>query len=413
MTAKQLRRISLLTGIALATTMAAASAQQPEGEETPPASSPARPVILQMTPGAELNTQPQKPKTPKRTSKPRIIPIPATAGAGEATTTTAALQPERPVKNATSDYTFCNRTSYAVSVAVGIRNGGLWATRGWWIIPAGQCTVVIKGKLEQPAYYSFARSSFAHTGLIRTWGGTQTLCTGKGNFQATSDGSDQCGPGFEAQGFAKVETNGKSAWTTTLTESANFKSLEQARIAGSQRLLYDIGRFDGPVDGVAGPKFSEALAQTRSALGILPTSDASGMYTKLLAEAAKGQAAAGLTFCNRTQDIVWSALGVDAQGKKQSQGWWRLQPGQCEKVIKDRLVDRYIYAFATADRTEGVDQTWGGTAQFCTRDSLFQIEDAADCAGRGFESTGFLEIDTGGRPGITFEFAPRREEANQ
>ncbi len=411
MTAKQLRRISLLTGIALATTIGAASAQQTEGDETPPPSLPARPVILPMTPGTELN--PTKPKTPKSSSKPRIIPIPATAGTGEPPTTTAALQPERPVKNATSDYTFCNRTSYAVSVAVGIRNGGLWATRGWWIIPAGECKIVIKGTLSQPAYYSFARSSFAHTGSIRTWGGTQTLCTGKANFQATSDGSDQCGPGFEAQGFAKVETSGKSAWTTTLTESANFKSLEQARIAGLQRLLYDIGRFDGPIDGAAGPKFSEALSQARSSLGIVSASDASGMYTKLLAEAAKGQAAAGLTFCNRTQDIVWSALGIDQQGKKQSQGWWRLQPGQCEKVIKDRLVDRYIYAFAAAERTEGVDQTWGGTVPFCTRDSLFQIEDASDCSGRGFESTGFLQIDTGGRPGITFEFAPRREDANQ
>src|SRR5262249_27063035 len=152
--------------------------------------------------------------------------------------------------------------------------------------------------------------------------------TGKGNFQATSDGSDQCGPGLEAQGFAKVETTGKSAWTTTLSESANFKSLEQARIAGLQRLLFDIGRFDGPIDGVAGPKFNEAMTQARTALGA-PATDAGGVYAKLLAEAAKNQAASGLTFCNRTQDIVWSALGIDAQGKKQSQGWWRLQPGQC------------------------------------------------------------------------------------
>ena len=413
MTAHRLRRISLLTGMALAAMTAVASAQQPENEEQPPAS---RPVILPMTPGSELNPKPSKPKVTIRKNKPRIIAVPGGAGPGGADnepSAPAALQPERPVKNATNDYTFCNRTSYAVSVAVGIRNGGLWATRGWWIIPAGECKVVIKGALSQPAYYSFARSSFAHTGSIRTWGGSQTLCTGKGNFQATSDGSDQCGPGFEAQGFAKIETNSKSAWTTTLSESANFKSLEQARIAGLQRLLYDLGRFDGPVDGVAGPKFSEALAQARSAFGIPGATDASTMYTKLLAEAAKTQAAAGLTFCNRTQDIVWTAMATDSQGKKRSMGWWRLQPGQCEKVIKDRLVDQYIYAFASADRTEGVAQSWGGTNQFCTRDSSFEIEDAADCAGRGFTGTGFLQIDTLGRPGITFEFAPRREETEQ
>ena len=289
----------------------------------------------------------------------------------------------------------------------------MWATRGWWIIPAGQCTVVIKGALTQPIYYSFARSSFAHTGPIRTWGGTQTLCTGKGNFQANSDGSDTCGPGFEAQDFAKIETNGKPAWTTTLSESTNFRSLDQARIAGLQRLLYDFGRFDGPIDGVAGPKFNEALAQARAAFAVPASPNNSALYSKLLAEAAKSQLAAGLTFCNRTQDIVWAALATDSQSKKQSMGWWRLQPQQCEKVIKDKLVDRYVYAFASADRTEGVAQSWGGTTQFCTRDSSFEIEEAADCTGRGFTGTGFLKIDTEGRPGITFEFAPKRDETAQ
>jgi uncharacterized membrane protein len=363
-----------------------------------------------MTPGSQLNPQAPKPKAPARTNKPRIIAVPdGNTGAA----TNAALQPERPVKETKSDYRFCNLSSYAVSVAVGIRNGSLWATRGWWIVPAGQCTVVIKGALSQPVYYSFARSSFAHTGPIRTWGGTQTLCTGKGNFKADSDGSDTCGPGFEAQDFAKVETNGKAAWVTTLSESAAYKSLDQSRVAGLQRLLYDLARFDGPIDGIAGPKFNEALAQTRTAYGIPAGSELGTVYTKLLAEAAKSQASAGLTFCNRTQDIVWTAMATESQGKKRSMGWWRLQPQQCEKVIKDRLVDQYVYAFASADRTEGVSQSWGGAVQFCTRETSFEIEDAADCAGRGFTGMGFQKIDTLGRPGITFEFAPQSDEAAQ
>ena len=394
--------------MALVAVTAVASAQQPEGEDPARPAKPPRPTILQVSPSGQLAPQTPKPKAPARGNKPRIIAVPdGKAGAA------SGLQPERPMKEATSDYSFCNRTSYAVSVAVGIRNGGLWATRGWWIVPAGQCTVVIKGTLSQPVYYSFARSSFAHTGPIRTWGGAQTLCTGKGNFQANSDGSDTCGPGFEAQDFAKVETNGKAAWVTTLTEAVAYKTLEQARIAGLQRLLYDLARFDGPIDGVAGPKFNEALVQARTALAIPAGADSAVTYTKLLAEAAKSQASAGLTFCNRTQDIVWTALATDSQSKKHSMGWWRLQPQQCEKVIKDRLVDQYVYAFASADRAEGVSQSWGGTTQFCTRESSFEIEDAADCAGRGFSSAGFLKIDTQGKPGITFEFAPQRDESAQ
>jgi uncharacterized membrane protein len=102
---------------------------------------------------------------------------------------------------------------------------------------------------------------------------------------------------------------------------------------------------------------------------------------------------------------------MDYQAKKESKGWWRLQPGQCAKVIKDRLDDRSVYGFAVADRVEGVVETWGGTYHFCTKDSSFEIDGDTDCAGRGFTSTGFMRIETTGRSGLTFEFAPRRAEA--
>jgi uncharacterized membrane protein len=411
LSATLLRRISLLTGLALLLTSGPGFAQP----ETPPpeASTPARPIVLPMTPGAELNKQQPKPTKPR----PRIItapgtpatsPAPTAATKPGAATPAVAAAPERP-RNATTDYTFCNRTSYAASIAVGIRNGGLWLTRGWWAVPAGECKVVVKGPLSQASYYVFARSSFAHTGSVRTWGGSQTLCIGNGAFQATSDGSDDCNAGYDPQGFAKVETEGKAAWTTTLSEDPGYKSMEQARVAGLQRLLYDLGRFEGPFDGIAGPKYNEALTQVRTELGVGPT-DTANLYAKLLAEAAKVQVSAGLTFCNRSQDVIWTALGQDLQGKKESKGWWRLQPGQCAKVIKDRLDDRVMYGFAIADR-EGSPETWGGADQFCTKDSSFDLEGVGDCAARGFTSTGFMKIETAGREGITFEFTPRRAEA--
>jgi hypothetical protein len=36
-----------------------------------------------------------------------------------------------------------------------------------------------------------------------------------------------------------------------------------------------------------------------------------------------------------------------------------------------------------------------------------------DCAGRGFTGTGFMKIETTGRAGLTFEFAPRRAEVQR
>lgn len=411
MSARALRHIVLLSGAAL---IAASTAFAQDGTSEAQPTTPARPIILPMTPGSELNKQPAKPAT---TPRPRIITAPGTAPTGPRPTTTAPTNavppPERP-RNATSDYTFCNRTSYAASIAVGIRNGGLWLTRGWWTVMAGECKIVVKGPLSQATYYVFARSSFAHTGPVRTWGGTQTLCIGNGAFQATSDGSDDCSAGYDPQGFAKVDTEGKSAWTTTLSEGggAVYKSLEQSRVAGLQRLLYDLGRFEGPIDGIPGPKFSEALTQVRTELGIGPM-DQAGLYARLLAEATKAQAQAGLTFCNRTQDVIWTALGQVAQNKKVSKGWWRLQPGQCAKVVKDRLDDGPLFGFGVADRVEGIPETWGGAEQFCTKDSSFEIDGVQDCAGSGFTATGFMKIETAGRSGLTFEFAPRRAEVRQ
>jgi uncharacterized membrane protein len=391
-----------LAGVAMLSVADMTWAQSQQSEPAP-AVTPARPVILPMTPGSELH-QP-KPKSPTK-PRPRIITAP-----GAKVTETAKKEPvEQLGKTATTDYTFCNKTSFAVNVAVGVRNGGLWLTRGWWTVPAGECKPVITGLLTLPIYYVFARSVFAHTGTIRTWGGSQTLCTGNGPFQATSDGSGDCSAGYEPQGFAKVETEGKSAWTTTLSETSEYKTLEQARTAGLQRLLADLGRFDGPIDGVAGPKFNEALAQARSELGIAQT-DSSTVYGRLLTEATKVQAVAGLTFCNRTQDVIWTALGTEYEGKKESKGWWRLQPGQCAKVIKDRLDERAVYGFAVADKIEGVPETWGGNDQFCTKVSSFEINEVTDCSGSGFTATGFMPIETAGRLGLTFEFTPRRADA--
>jgi uncharacterized membrane protein len=379
---------------------ATAAVAQPAGDTptTPAPPSPARPVTIQTTPGA--STAQPAPGTPKP-SKPRsrIITVP---GVGTSTDSGAPLKRD-------TDYQFCNRTSYEIQVALGMRlPSGNWATKGWWPIPSGECKAVIKGKLTQTSFYTFAKSSFAHAGPIRMWGGTQTLCTGKTQFEAQSDGSSQCGPGLEAQGFAKVETGGKSSWITFLTETPGYKTNEQARIAGLQRLLTDLGRYAGAIDGAVNPKFSEALAQTRTELNIPLTDDIGKLYAKLHSEAMKTSATLGLTFCNRTQDVVWAALARETQGKKVSQGWWKLQAGQCEKVIRDRLTDRFFYAFAE-HAGESPQQPWHGESYFCTRKHVFEIEGAEDCQGRGFDKTGFLQIDTGGNPSVTFEF--RRDEA--
>jgi uncharacterized membrane protein len=362
-----------------------------------------------MTPGNKLGSQ--KPAATDTTGgkRARIIPVgPARDNAVPGGASTGSAAP----KTSPNDYTFCNQTSYVLSIAVGLQTGAMVFTRGWWPIPSGECKVVIKGPLNQPVYYSFARSSYAHNGPIRTWGGTHDLCTGKMNFQASSSEGAPCGPGYVPQGFASVDTQGKSGWLTVLTEGSQFKSLPEARIAGMKRLLSDVGLFDGPIDGASGPKFTDAMNQARTALGA-PGADTSVLFSKLHSEAIKLQTSAGLTFCNRTQSIIWTAYGRESQGRAQSRGWYRLMPETCEKVVRERLTEPFIYAFASAEKPEGtgVAESWGGTKIFCTKDASFDFEDSTNCGGRGSSSTGFFQINTNGQPSITFEFVPRADPA--
>jgi uncharacterized membrane protein len=310
------------------------------------------------------------------------------------------------------NYEYCNRTSFAINVAVGVRDGALWRTRGWWTIYPGDCKPIIKGKLMPTAYFTFARTHFVHQGPTRMWGGNHMLCVGRGQFQASSDGTGVCAPGLEAQGFAKIDTGSRPSWRTTLVEPGGLRTKEAARIAGLQRLLSDLSLYVGDADGVANAGYKQALADVRTKLGYPVEEDQTQTYVRLLAEAAKVQSQTGLTFCNRSPSALWVALGLDDGGRKQSRGWWRIQSGQCEKVIKDRLSQRYLFAHASNDKG-GADGAWAGKFPFCTKDAVFEMEGGENCEPRGGERTGFFAIDTQGRPGAVYNFNPKNATSGQ
>ena len=56
------------------------------------------------------------------------------------------------------------------------------------------------------------------------------------------------------------------------------------------------------------------------------------------------------------------------------------------------LVSRFYYVYAVDYDQGGV---WGGKAAMCTRDKMFTIHGIEDCVARGYERTGFFEVDTG------------------
>ena len=98
--------------------------------------------------------------------------------------------------------------------------------------------------------------------------------------------------------------------------------------------------------------------------------------------------------CNQTANPVSIALGYRADRGWQSEGWWVAQPAECKTVYSGKLDARYYYIYAADDIGGG---SWDGNNYMCTRDETFTIFGVEDCLARGYERTGFFEIDTQNR----------------
>lgn len=99
-----------------------------------------------------------------------------------------------------------------------------------------------------------------------------------------------------------------------------------------------------------------------------------------------------LRICNQTANTISIAFGFRADKGWQSEGWWIAEPRDCVTVFRGDLeARRYYYLYATDDISGGV---WDGDVFMCTRDETFTIFGVEDCLARGYERTGFFEIDT-------------------
>jgi uncharacterized membrane protein len=105
--------------------------------------------------------------------------------------------------------------------------------------------------------------------------------------------------------------------------------------------------------------------------------------------------AADLELCNKTESRVGVALGYKDHDGWASEGWWNIGPNDCETLYPGPLIARYYYVFAV-DYDKG--GSWSGEAILCTRDKLFTIRGIRDCEERGYQKTGFFEVDTGENP---------------
>ncbi len=125
--------------------------------------------------------------------------------------------------------------------------------------------------------------------------------------------------------------------------------------------------------------------------------------------AAVTPAYADLRVCNETADPVSIALGYRAERGWQSEGWWVAAPSQCATVFQGNLNSRFFYMFAADDIGGGA---WDGNVFMCTRDDSFTIFGVEDCLARGYERTGFFEVDTQNKSDWTLQLTDPAASAN-
>jgi uncharacterized membrane protein len=106
-------------------------------------------------------------------------------------------------------------------------------------------------------------------------------------------------------------------------------------------------------------------------------------------------APAQFAVCNQTLDVVNLAVGQEVSEQTQrfwqTEGWWTVGANQCVSVIRDKLVNRYIYLYATDVFGQPL---LNGTTSMCVGPRRFVIRGDRDCWANGHEEAPFYEVDT-------------------
>lgn len=111
----------------------------------------------------------------------------------------------------------------------------------------------------------------------------------------------------------------------------------------------------------------------------------------VLAILAPTPAAADFRLCNRTTSRVGIAVGYKDGDGWSTEGWWNVAANSCETLLRGDLVARFYYVYSVDYDLGG---EWAGKAYMCTREKEFTIRGIEDCLARGFDRTGFFEVDT-------------------
>lgn len=310
---------------------------------------------------------------------------------------------------ASAKYSFCNKSSYALSAAIGYVDGDRLATRGWWRLRPGQCKVVLTEQAKPGRYFVYAEAIPGHKGPLRIWSGDTALCVENTGFFNLRN-QDVCrDEPMRQRKFFNVEVTEAAggAWQTDFTEASTY-TVYSAEVAGVQRLLSDIGKNSGNVDGAMGRETQRALANYRRDKGLSEGYNIDDdVIDALIEDANAREAKLGFFYCNKTSSPIWSAVAEPEDDTVyRTKGWWKLEPGECSKIIKGALVKDHYYVYGLIEDPAGDRPITGGDKKFCINLVMFNAESGLSCAEQELEEATFKRVEIGGSESATFDFAP-------
>ncbi|MEL7490750.1 MAG: DUF1036 domain-containing protein [Pseudomonadota bacterium] len=312
--------------------------------------------------------------------------------------------------DAEAKYSLCNKTSYTLSAAIGYVDSERLATRGWWRLRPGQCKVVLTEQTNPGRYFVYAEGIPGHKGPLRTWSGETPLCVENSGFFNLRN-QEVCRDNPSAQrSFFDVEVTPAAGgnWQTDFAEASNF-TVYSAEVAGVQRLLRDIGSNIKRIDGSLGRETRAVLTSYRKRKGLGDGAAIDDQLIDALIEEANARdSKLGFFFCNKTDAPVWSAVATPkGEDAYQSKGWWRLEAGDCSKIIKGELEHDHYYVYGLIEDTRGTERRLaGGDKKLCVNPVKFDVANDAPCVDKDLEEAVFKRLEVGGSPSATFDFEP-------
>jgi uncharacterized membrane protein len=301
----------------------------------------------------------------------------------------------------------CNETSYIIEAATGRYEGQGVVVEGWTRLRPGACDRVIEGALRPGIHYLFGRSSTAHSGGRKLWAGKSQLCIDPTGSFAVENIPDCSIMGLEAREFRPVLIENANRWRTSFTETEK-RTLKEASAAGVQRLLDNAGVYAGRIDGFLGRKTRAAIGDFLESKGLDSSTSDADLMDILEQTSIERSRNVGLTFCNRTNKRIWSAMARRRGEGWESRGWWLLEAGGCARVIDEPLLQAGLFAYAEMETGNGEIATLTrGSDSFCVSKAKFAITGREACEEAAYRTGNFVATPAPVNRKLVFEFFER------